>query len=50
MAVVGDASGGASVVLQDNGAQVDIVGRLLRDDVNGRLPRPLGDGEIFVPQ
>lgn len=50
MPVVGDGFGGASVVLQDNGAQAGVVRGLLRDDVDGRLPRPLGDGEIFVPQ
>lgn len=50
MAVVGDALGGAPVVLEDNGAQAGVVGGLLGDDVNGRLPRPLGDGEVFVPQ
>lgn len=50
MPVVGDGFGGAPVVLQDNGAQAGVVRGLLRDDVDGRLPRPLGDGEIFVPQ
>lgn len=50
MPVVGDALGGASVIHQDNGAQAGIVGGLLGDDVNGRLSRPLGDGEVFVPQ
>lgn len=50
MAVVGDGFRGAPVVPQDNGAQAAIVGGLLGDDVNGRLPRPLGDGEVFVPQ
>lgn len=49
MSIVGDIDGGASVIVQDNWTEAGVMGSLLRDDVNGRLPVPFGNRVVYVP-
>ena len=49
VSIVGDVDGGTVIVVQDDGTQTGVMWSLMRGDVNGRLPVPLGNREVFVP-
>jgi len=50
VSIIGDINGGTQIIVQDNRTQAGVMGRLMRDDVNGRLPVSLGNGVVFMPR
>lgn len=49
MASVGDAERGTGLIGDDKGLQAGVIDCSCRDDVNGGLAVPLGNGVSFVP-